>query len=247
MPRCRRLSICCQRVPRSRFVPRAPPTHAKTNCRWVRGRVSSTPGSSKLRFHPPPMHHMSSTICLRVWESSGKRARPASRSQVHRPVQVRADPPRRALARRRPSRGRHCLLGAVVQHRTHPRLHRRPHAPRGRTTRLRSQRTGRTSRLTPAKHSPDTPGRVSLQSVRRDFSYRHNGDLSLRHLTNELVQRNVRLRKSGVLQALAKSTTSQSAPSEVAASSASFRSRTISNGSCQARSSSTSSNPIKIA
>ena len=145
------------------------------------------------------------------------------------------------------SRGRHCLLGAVVQHRTHPRLHRRPHAPRGRTTRLRSQRTGRTSRLTPAKHSPDTPGRVSLQSVRRDFSYRHNGDLSLRHLTNELVQRNVRLRKSGVLQALAKSTTSQSAPSEVAASSASFRSRTISNGSCQARSSSTSSNPIKIA
>lgn len=52
-------------------------------------------------------------------------------------------------------------------------------------------------------------------------------------------QRKMRLHKSAGLQAPATSTTSPSVPSGATAASASFRSRTISNGSCQVRSSST--------
>lgn len=56
----------------------------------------------------------------------------------------------------------------------------------------------------------------------------------------------MRLRNSAGLQAPATSTTSQSAPSGATAASASFRSRTISNGSCQVRSSSTSTTKSTI-
>lgn len=74
--------------------------------------------------------------------------------------QVRTHPPRTTLARHRAGGGRHRRMGALVQHRAHPRLHRRPHPARSRATRLRSQRTGHQSRLTPAKRSPDMLGRV---------------------------------------------------------------------------------------
>lgn len=75
-----------------------------------------------------------------------------------RALQVRARPSRGSVARRRSGRSSDRRVGAVVQHRPHPWLDRRPHAARARTARLRSHRTPRASGLTPAIRSPDTPG-----------------------------------------------------------------------------------------
>ena len=80
------------------------------------------------------------------------------RRVTDRTLQVRTNPPRGPLERHRPGRGRDRRLGAMVQHRAHPPLDRRPHPTRTRATRLRSDRTPPTSGLTPEKHPPDTPG-----------------------------------------------------------------------------------------
>ncbi len=68
--------------------------------------------------------------------------------------------PEGPLERPRRRRGRHLGLGPLVQHRTHPRIHRRSHPGRSRRGLLQSPPTPSRRGLTHKTQSPDTPGRL---------------------------------------------------------------------------------------
>src|SRR3954452_2744614 len=127
------------------------------------GLVHHTDGGSPVhlhRLHPTTARGRRGPL-RRI---GGRRLRQRACGVPDRALQERADLAPRPLARPRPRRARHPELGALVQHRTPARVHRRLDPTPDRGGPLRCQKPAPRSRMTHQNLSPETPGRLTPRS-----------------------------------------------------------------------------------